>query len=129
MVKNTTGGTGAKSLARKHQVFDDDNDDSNLRLPTNDLEKIAIITKMLGNGMCEVYTNDDLRLIAHIRNKFRGKNKRHNLFAIHMFVLVGLREWENPPKNCDIISSFTHELSLPTHAIQNLLLFRDNQSL
>ena len=129
MVKNTTGGTGAKSLARKHQVFDDDNDDSNLRLPTNDLEKIAIITKMLGNGMCEVYTNDDLRLIAHIRNKFRGKNKRHNLFAIHMFVLVGLREWENPPKNCDIISSFTHELSLPPHAIHNLLLFRDNQSL
>jgi hypothetical protein len=125
MVKNTTGGTGAKSLARKNQVNDDDHDLGNFRMPTNDLEKFAIITKMLGNGMCEVYTNDDIRLIAHIRNKFRGKNKRHNLFAIHMFVIVGLREWENPPKNCDIISQFVISDSIPPLSIHNLLNRRD----
>jgi hypothetical protein len=126
MVKNTTGGTGAKSLARKHQVYEDGNDTHNVRMPSNDLEKVAIITKMLGNGMCEVYTNDDVRLIAHIRNKFRGKNKRHNLFAIHMFVLVGLREWENPPKNCDIIFAF-HDFELDLSSFANLL-FRKNFS-
>ena len=126
MVKNTTGGTGAKSLARKNQVNDDDDHDAgNFRMPTNDLEKIAIITKMLGNGMCEVYTNDDVRLIAHIRNKFRGKNKRHNLFAIHMFVIVGLREWENPPTNCDIISSFSISNSFSPLSFDNLIKRRD----
>ena len=126
MVKNTTGGTGTKALARKNQVYEDTNDAANIRMPTNHLEKIAIITKMLGNGMCEVYTNDDVRLIAHIRNKFRGKNKRHNLFTIHMFVLVGLREWENPPKNCDIISYFNDLSLLSPSLFANLLIRRDN---
>lgn len=126
MVKNTTGGTGTKGLARKHQTMDDDTDSSHIRLPTCDLEQIVVITKMLGNGMCEVYNNDDVRYIAHIRNKFRGKNKRHHLFTSNMLVLVGLREWENPKINCDILSSFDHSSipslsSFPSISIHNLL--------
>ena len=102
MVKNTTGGTGTKSLARKHQT----GGNSKLRLPECELEKYACITKMLGNGMCEIYTNENTRLIGHIRNKFRGKQKRHNLLTVFSVVLVGLREWENPIKNCDILSIY-----------------------
>jgi len=104
MVKNTTGGTGTKGLARKHQVGGSDN--GRIRLPECDLEQFALVTKMLGNGMCEVYTNDNVRMIGHIRNKFRGKQKRHNLLAKHTIVLVGLREWENPFKNCDILTMY-----------------------
>ena len=102
MVKNTKGGTGTKGLARKHQT----SGDSKLRLPGDVLEKIACVTKMLGNGMCEIYTNDDIRLIGHIRNKFRGKQKRNNMLSINNIVLIGIREWENPSKNCDILSIY-----------------------
>jgi len=104
MVKNTTGGTGTKGLARKHQVGGSEN--GRIRLPECELEQFALVTKMLGNGMCEIFTNANIRMIGHIRNKFRGKQKRHNLLAIHTIVLVGLREWENPVKNCDILTMY-----------------------
>lgn len=103
MVKNTTGGTKTKGLARKHQS---DGSDARLRLPTNELELVACVTKMLGNGMCEIYTNKDVRLIGHIRNKFRGRQKRNNMISASMIVLIGLREWENPLKNCDILTIY-----------------------
>lgn len=103
MVKNTTGGTGTKSLARKHQLGGGKND---LTIPSSDLEQIACVTKALGNGMLEVHTNNDVRLIAHIRNKFRGKQKRHNMIGLFAVVLIGLREWEKPYKNCDILTIY-----------------------
>lgn len=102
MVKNTTGGTGTKGLARKHQSASD----NRLRLPECELELFAIVTKMLGNGMCEIYTNDNTRLIGHIRNKFRGKQKRNNMLSVNSIVMIGLREWENPIKNCDILTIY-----------------------
>jgi initiation factor 1A len=102
MVKNTTGGTGTKGIARKHQS----SGDNRLRLPECELEQFAIVTKMLGNGMCEIFTNDNTRLIGHIRNKFRGKQKRNNMLSVSSIVLIGLREWENPVKNCDILTIF-----------------------
>jgi translation initiation factor IF-1 len=100
MVKNTTGGTGTKSLARKHQSS---GSGEKLRLPECDLEQFACVTKMLGNGMCEVFTNNNIRLIGRIRNAFRGKNKRHNMITPNSIVLVGLHEWEKIPKNCDLM--------------------------
>ena len=103
MVKNTTGGTKTKGLARKHQRGGNEK----LRLPDDSLEQVACVTKMLGNGMCEIYTNGNERLIGHIRNKFRGRQKRHNLITASSVVLIGLREWENPIKNCDILSIYT----------------------
>jgi initiation factor 1A len=103
MVKNTTGGTGAKSLARKHQLG---SLKSELVAPSCHLEQIACVTKALGNGMLEIRTNDDVRLIGHIRNKFRGKQKRHNMISVFAIVLIGLRDWENPAKNCDILTIY-----------------------
>ena len=126
MVKNTTGGTGTKSLARKHQRG---GHDSKLITPSSDLEQICCVTKMLGNGMCEVYTEDNKRLIAHIRNKFRGRQKRHNMINISSIVMVGLREWENPVKNCDIMEIYSDSQieqlkNIPSIKIDNTLKLR-----
>jgi len=102
MVKNTTGGTGTKSLGRKHQT----SRDTRLVLSVDEYEKYAIVTKMFGNGMCEIKLNDDTTLIGHIRKKFSGRNKRHNFISAFTIVLVNLRDYEKPPKNCDIISIY-----------------------
>jgi initiation factor 1A len=99
MVKNTTGGNQAKNIARKNAY----KTNTQLMLPTSPLEVIVCVTKAFGNGMLQVQTDDNKILLAHIRNKFRGKQKRHNLITVNSVVLVGLREWENPAKNCDII--------------------------
>ena len=103
MVKNLHGGTGTKSLARKHQSK---GRSEYVRLPESDEEIFAYVEKMLGNGMCEVFTNDNKRLIGHIRNKFRGRQKRHNTITKGMILLIGLRTWESISKNCDILSIY-----------------------
>jgi len=123
MVRNTTGGTGTKSLARKHQTS---SRSEALRLPECDLEQFACVTKMLGNGMCEIYTNDNVRLIAHIRNSFSGKNKRHNLITNYSIVMVGLYEWEKVPKNCNIMLIYNENQiqqieSIPSIDISHIL--------
>jgi len=126
MVKNTTGGTGTKGLARKHLRSARD---GKLITPSNDLEQICCVTKMLGNGMCEVYTEDNTRLIAHIRNKFRGRQKRHNMINVSSIVMVGFREWENPVKNCDIMEIYSDSQieqikNIPSLKIDNALKLR-----
>ena len=126
MVKNTTGGTGTKGLARKHQRSARD---GKLITPSSDLEQICCVTKMLGNGMCEVYTEDNTRLIAHIRNKFRGRQKRHNMISVSSIVMVGLREWENPVKHCDIMEIYSDSQveqikNIPSIKIENVLRLR-----
>lgn len=103
MVKNLHGGTGTKSLARKHQ---NKQKGDHIRLPECEEEQFAYVEKMLGNGMCEVFTNDNIRLIGHIRNKFRGRQKRHNTIAKGMILLIGLRTWESTLKNCDILTIY-----------------------
>jgi initiation factor 1A len=123
MVKNTFGGTGAKSLARKNE---NRTSGSKLRLSEDELEIYGCITKLFGNGMCEVYSNDNKRYMGHIRNKHRGKNKRHNTVYQFSMVLVGLREWENPHKSCDIIAIYEdchiEQLkNIPSINIRNLI--------
>ena len=122
MVKNTTGGTGTKSLARKHQSESNER----LRLPECDLEQFGCVTKILGNGNCEIYTNDNVRLIGHIRNAFRGKNKRNNMITPQSIVLVGLHEWEKIPKNCNIMVIYDQNQieqlkSIPNVKIEHVL--------
>ena len=107
MVKNTTGGTRTKGLARKHQGAGGGG--GHLRIPEDELEKVAYVSKMLGNGMCQVYINDNKDpLIAHIRKKFSGRHKRSNLIATGTCLLIGLRDWEKPCKNCDVINVYDH---------------------
>ncbi len=107
MVKNTTGGTRTKGLARKHQGAGGGG--GHLRIPEDELERVAYVSKMLGNGMCQVYINDNKDpLIAHIRKKFSGRHKRSNLIATGTCLLIGLRDWEKPCKNCDVINVYDH---------------------
>lgn len=61
---------------------------------------------MFGNGMCEIYTSANIKLMCHIPGKFRGKNKRNNLLSPTSVILVGLREWERPAKNCDLLTIY-----------------------
>lgn len=100
MVRNLKGGTGTKALARKHQNY---SNNGNIRLPSCNAEQFAFVSKMLGNGMFEAFINDDTKLIAHIPNKFRGRQKRQNTVSPSSIVLVGLREWETTPNKCDLL--------------------------
>ncbi len=104
MVKNTQGGSKHKSQARKLVNAPQNN---NIRFSECDDECYAIVTKMLGNGMCHVnvsYQNDILtNIVCHIRGKFRGRNKKANLVSTSSVILVGLRTWERDTKACDLI--------------------------
>ncbi len=127
MVRNLAGGTKTKGLARKHQTA---GRNTKLRVPEEELEHIVCVTKMLGNGMCEIFTNNNVRLICHIPGKFRGKNKRHNLITPQTIVLVGLREWEKIPKNCDLLTvydeSHVKELkTIPSIDMDNILKLKN----
>ena len=123
MVKNTSGGTKTKGLARKHQgggAGGGGGGGGALRLPKNELEQLVVVTKMLGNGMCEVFNNDDQRFIAHIRNKFKGRNRRSNDISVNSFILIGLREWEKPSLNADVMFVYDVNDYHAFHSIPNL---------
>ena len=121
MVKNTSGGTKTKGLARKHQGGAGGGGGGGaLRLPKNELEQLVVVSKMLGNGMCEVFNNDDQRFIAHIRNKFKGRNRRSNDISVNSFILVGLREWEKPALNADVMFVYDVNDYHAFHSIPNL---------
>jgi translation initiation factor IF-1 len=107
MVKNTHGGSKHKSQARKLVNAPQSN---KLRLPECDAECFAIVTKMLGNGMCHVnilHQNNILEnIVCHIRGKFRGRNKKSNLISTSSIVLVGLRDWEKNISACDLLDIY-----------------------
>jgi hypothetical protein len=105
MVKNTKGGKGAKSLARK-MVFADTKEKKYIRLPTCPLEQFAVTTKMYGN-MCQVTTNDGESYKCVIRGKFSGRKKRQSFVAVGKIILVGFRDFEAPNfKFCDLLEVY-----------------------
>ena len=107
MVKNTHGGNKSKSMARKN--IDGGGGGGGgayapLRLPSCEFEKIAFVEKLLGNGMFYAITNDGLKLLCRIRNKFKGRSRRGNDVTIGKLVLIGLRQWEKPHfKEADLL--------------------------
>jgi translation initiation factor IF-1 len=107
MTKNTTGGKKAKGFARKHANSNQEHKDK-LLLSSCDLERYAIVTKMLGNGMFYATTDTGLELIGHIRNKFKGRSKHSNMVSTGSFILIGLRDWEDPNyKNGDLLHIYS----------------------
>jgi initiation factor 1A len=106
MVKNTTGGSGHKSVARKLVASKSNNI---TRLAQEECERYACVTKILGNGMCNVTTEDSQTLLCHIRGKFKGRNKKNNIISSNSIVLIGLRDWESVIKNCDLIEVYSAE--------------------
>lgn len=118
MVKNTKGGSGHKSLARKNVSHS-----SSILLPSNELECLATVSKLFGNGMCLVslsHNSTTLNLTCHIRGKFRSRNKSSNLISLHSVILVGLRDWETPPRNCDLLFVYDNLDLIPSHLISSL---------
>lgn len=105
MVKNTKGGKGSKSLSRK-LVNSDNNTTNVVRIPDNDLEVFAIVTKMFGT-ICEVVTYDNKIYRCHIRGKFRGRSKRFSIVSVGKLVLIGFRDFEAPLfKNTDLLEIY-----------------------
>jgi hypothetical protein len=104
MVKNTKGGKGAKSLARKSTASA-----SGFPVPTNEFEQFAVVHKMFGPS-CDVILLDGSHLLCHIRNKFKGRHKSGNLISVGSVLLIGLRDWEpdNARKNCDLLFVYDH---------------------
>lgn len=105
MVKNTHGGNKSKSMARKNmQNNDNDASSAQLRHPVDELEQIAFVTRVLGNGMCYATNTLGNQLLVHIRNKFKGRSRRNNDVSLGKLVLIGLRNWEHPNfKNADLL--------------------------
>lgn len=105
MVKNKKGGNRHKKMASKNNQ---PMGRQKLRVAKEkDGEMYAIVTKVFGNGMCEVYCNDERLRLLIIRRKFKGRNRRDNSVTLNGLVLVGIREWEvvapkKKPK-CDLL--------------------------
>jgi initiation factor 1A len=124
MGKNVTGGKYAKKAGyvgpRK------------LRLLESDLERYAIVTKMLGNSMCHVKCADDVVRLCLIRKKFTGKHKGNNFLKPGSWVLVGLRDWETKSdkiEKCDLMEVYTESDKsklLDTAVNFTILLKEDN---
>jgi hypothetical protein len=121
MVKNTKGGKGAKSMARKSTGGG--SGAGGFPVPTSDMEHLAVVNRMFGPA-CEVILIDGSVLFCHIRNKFKGRRKSSNLILVGSILLVGFREWEpdSARKNCDLLfvydnlqaSSLSDRFTLPS---------------
>lgn len=134
MVKNTKGGKGAKSMARKSSGGT--SGAGTFPVPTSDMEHLAVVNRMFGPA-CEVILIDGSILFCHIRNKFKGRRKSSNLITVGSILLVGFREWEpdTARKNCDLLfvydnlqaSSLSDRFSLPslTHSTSSLVSSSD----
>jgi initiation factor 1A len=102
MVKNTSGGSKHKSFARKRENTPQN---TRLRLSTCNEEQYACVTKMNGNN-CSLTTANGVDLVGHIRGKMTGRNRRSCNISKGTIVLIGLRDWEKTPKNCDILEVY-----------------------
>ena len=108
MVKNDAGGNKGKGLARKHVNAAKCGSTKQLRVATDAAERYAIVSKMLGNGMCYVRLLDGSTRdrLCIIRNKFKGRGKRDNIIDSGSWVLVGMREWSSKQDTCDLLEVY-----------------------
>ena len=127
MVKNTAGGSKHKSMARKNMSS---GGGGKLRLPEEEGEYFAKVTRMLGNGMCSVVVwKDNVQLTdvtCFIRGKFRSRNKKQNFVATESFILVGLRDWSSSHDKCDLLH--VYDDSQLQQLSSNSFLFKDFSS-
>ena len=111
MVKNVKGGSGHKSQARKFASTTGPKNQSKLRISQEEDEKYAIISKVFGNGMCDVLCIDNYIRLCIIRGKFRGRGKRDNTIRPGSWVLVGARSWasekEGEKQKCDLLEVYS----------------------
>jgi initiation factor 1A len=92
MVKNKTGGSRHKKMARKNVKVPQAK--ARLRLAKEEGEIYAKVTKLNGNGMADVKCEDGKTRLLIIRRRFKGRNRRDNSIALDSLVLAGRRLWE-----------------------------------
>jgi len=102
MVRNTVGGNKQKGQARKNAIAKN----NFIRLSESDEEKYAMVTRLYGGKLCEVITDNDIKLKCVIRGKFSGKFKRSNTISAGSIVLVGMRDWEAEATTCDLLEVY-----------------------
>ena len=107
MVKNSIGGSKTKGVARKNFTTVKP---KFVRLPTNEFEHIAWITKNYGGGRCQVMTQSGIDIQCIIRKKFSGRSKKQSIVGSGSSVLIGLYDWEKPNyKTCDVIEVYSSD--------------------
>ena len=108
MVKNKTGGTGTKGLARKNENA---SRNVRLRIAEEEGEHYAIVRKIYGGSRCEVFCDDAVSRQGIIRGKFTGRNKRNNVIQAGTIILVGLRDWatikDGKMAECDVLEVYS----------------------
>ena len=101
MVKNTKGGKGAKSMARKS--FSTQSSEKT-RFSKDPLEIYTIVTKLYGHGRCEVMDASGNTYMMHIRGKYRGgRGRRGNEVLLGVWCLSGVRSYESSGENVDLL--------------------------
>ena len=112
MVKNTHGGSGHKSQARKNTINPKQTTSSKIRLMNPDDDEVyGQILSILGGGMCAVLCHDEKERLCVIRGKFRGRGKRDNTLYRGCWVLVALRTWAGTSakgkEQCDLLEIYS----------------------
>jgi translation initiation factor 1A len=114
MVKNTKGGSGHKSQARKFAGGSAKIVNKATRFSQDEYEYYAQVVATLGNGMCHVICKDGKKRLCHIRGKFRGRGMRDNMVKNGVWVLVGGRDFEaertkddKKLENCDLLEVYS----------------------
>ena len=92
MVKNKSGGSRHKKMARKN--VNAQATKARLRIAKEEGEIYAKVIRLNGNGMADVKCEDGKIRLLIIRRRFKGRNKRDNSIALDSLVLVGRRLWE-----------------------------------
>lgn len=109
MVKNTTGGSKHKGMARK--AVNASKQRSRLRKIEEEGEAYAVVIKLMGGARCSVLGMDNVERDCIIRGKFRGKGKRDNTIRAGVLVLVGERDWSTTSESkrpvCDLLEVYS----------------------
>jgi len=110
MVKNVSGGSKHKGMARK-AVNMARHGNNTLRRMQEDGELYAVVTKILGGSMCLVMGMDKKERNCVIRGKFRGGKKRDNTIRAGVVILIGDREWSSSSSQklavCDLLEVYS----------------------
>jgi translation initiation factor IF-1 len=139
MVKNVTGGSSHKKFGRKFSTNSSSKAGTKLRISEDEGEIYCIVTKNLGNNMFQCCSTRGVTYLGHIRGKFAGRGRRDNTIGPGVWVLVGLREWDNSSsaikngkaklKQCDLLEVYTdldvHRLKDTVDETWNVLIEND----
>ena len=82
------------------------------RIPSENGEMFAVVTKFFGGSNVEVMCYDGKERLCIIRRKFRGRHKRSNEVTTGSLILVGLYEWQSASTSrdkCDLLCVYSNE--------------------